>query len=154
MSATSSRRSSPTGDSCAGDGRRARALKRKSLTNRAQGAWRQPTTRPPGGPIEEACATLAKGNVDGIGYVVTQRDGFAALDLDHCRDPKSGDLEPWAGELIARADSYTEITPSGEGVRILGIANGVPDAHYQLPRGINGQTRRSLPQGHALHHPV
>ena len=35
--------------------------------------------------------------------------------------------------------SYTEITPSGEGVRILGIANGVPDAHYQLPRGTNGQ---------------
>jgi hypothetical protein len=88
---------------------------------------------------EEACATFSKGTVDGIGYVLTKRDGFGALDLDHCRDKASGALEPWASEFVARADSYTEITPSGEGVRILGVACGVPDAHYQLSRGPNGQ---------------
>ena len=87
----------------------------------------------------EASATFAKGNVDGLGYVLTKRDDFCALDLDHCRDATSGALELWASELVTRADSYTEITPSGEGVRILGIATGVPDAHFHLPRRANGQ---------------
>ena len=40
-------------------------------------------------------------------------------DLDRCRDPETGTIEPWAQEIIDEIRSYTEISPSGTGIRIL-----------------------------------
>jgi hypothetical protein len=40
------------------------------------------------------------------------------VDLDGCRDPHSGRIEPWAKAIIRRLNSYTEISPSGTGLRI------------------------------------
>lgn len=55
---------------------------------------------------------------DGIGFVLTDEDSFCGIDLDHCRDPDTGHLAPWAAEVVKRCNSYTEVTPSGAGVRI------------------------------------
>lgn len=55
---------------------------------------------------------------DGIGFDLTTHDHFCGIDLDHVRDPATGHLEPWAAEIVRACDSYTETTPSGEGVRI------------------------------------
>ena len=66
--------------------------------------------------------TIDDKKLDGIGYVLTQDDRHIAFDLDHCRDPKKGTLLPWARELLARLDTYTELTPSGEGARAIGTA--------------------------------
>src|SRR5262249_50058204 len=52
------------------------------------------------------------------GFVLTQADPFVGVDLDHCRDRETGAIEPWAEEIIALLWSYTEITPSGTGLRI------------------------------------
>lgn len=61
----------------------------------------------------------------GIGFALT--NGFHlptggrvySLDLDGCRDPQTGALESWAEDLRRRcANSYTEVTPSGCGIRI------------------------------------
>src|SRR5262245_52146540 len=57
------------------------------------------------------------GHVDGIGYVLTASDPFVAVDLDKC--VAAGMVEPWATEIIAQLASYTEISPSGHGIRIL-----------------------------------
>ena len=66
-----------------------------------------------------------------------QRDSLAALDLDHCMDA-NGAWSAWALDLVDEAQSYTEITPSSEGLRILGVVTGpLPDMHFQLPRGSN-----------------
>jgi putative DNA primase/helicase len=57
--------------------------------------------------------------LDGIGYVLTEGDQIVGFDLDHCRDPDTGELDLWAADLIHRLDSYSEVSPSGTGVRIL-----------------------------------
>ncbi|MGE3803822.1 MAG: hypothetical protein AB7K24_04005 [Gemmataceae bacterium] len=44
---------------------------------------------------------------------------LVGIDLDHCRDCDSGKIEPWAQAIIDQAGSYTEISPSGTGVRII-----------------------------------
>lgn len=52
---------------------------------------------------------------DGIGIRVS--GAFVGIDLDHCVE--DGNLLPWAKEITDRfADTYIEISPSGEGIRI------------------------------------
>src|SRR5262249_35233052 len=65
---------------------------------------------------------------------------IGALDLDDCfAGDWKGDwqLAPWAQKLVERAGSYCEVTPSGNGVRILGLADGgeVPALQRHMPVG-------------------
>lgn len=60
-----------------------------------------------------------KGTVDGVGFVFTKDDPYVGIDLDNCRDTKTGELENWAVEIINKIVSYTEISPSGTGIHIL-----------------------------------
>jgi AAA domain-containing protein len=74
-----------------------------------------------------ALATVQAGNADGISYILTGDDPFGAIDLDHCRSTITNSIDVWAQNYLqAAVHSYSEITPSGEGVRIWGIANGDP----------------------------
>ncbi len=54
----------------------------------------------------------------GVGIVFDESDPNAGVDLDNCRDPATGKIEPWAQEIIDALDSYAEISPSGTGVKI------------------------------------
>jgi primase-polymerase (primpol)-like protein len=57
---------------------------------------------------------------DGIGFVFSSADPFVGIDLDKCRDPESGELAPWAREMISRVpEGYIEVSPSGTGVHII-----------------------------------
>jgi putative DNA primase/helicase len=67
--------------------------------------------------FEEKCCQEGKGALDGIGLVL--RGDLAGLDLDHCRDRETGEIEPWAVEVVTLIDSYTEVSPSGTGLRII-----------------------------------
>jgi primase-polymerase (primpol)-like protein len=58
---------------------------------------------------------------DGIGIVVAD---VGAFDIDHCRDPATGEIHQWAREHVSKVGSYTEITVSGTGLRIIGTAAG------------------------------
>ena len=58
----------------------------------------------------------------GIGFVFTADDPFVGVDLDHCRDPETGEVEPWAQEIVDELDSYTEVSPSKTGLH--SIVNG------------------------------
>ncbi len=60
----------------------------------------------------------SNGEYDGIGFVVSKDDPFTGVDLDKCRDPETGTIDPWAKKIIERLNSYTEISPSGTGIRI------------------------------------
>ena len=55
----------------------------------------------------------------GIGFVLTGITDMVGLDLDHCVDPGTGTLTAWAQTIVDTAASYTEISPSGTGIRIL-----------------------------------
>jgi RecA-family ATPase len=68
---------------------------------------------------------------DGVGYMLMD-DTVAAFDIDNCRDPTTGAIHPWAQKLIDKSNSYVEITPSGNGLRIIGLGNG-PHLHRKLP---------------------
>lgn len=66
---------------------------------------------------------------DGIGFVFTKSDPFVGIDIDHC---KNGDaLLPFAEKLIASCDSYTELSPSGNGIHIIGKG--------KLPHSVRGR---------------
>jgi len=54
---------------------------------------------------------------DGIGFVFAEGDPFAGVDLDLCRDPATGDIEPWALETLAVLETYAEVSPSGTGIK-------------------------------------
>jgi hypothetical protein len=74
-----------------------------------------------------ALATVQAGYADGISYILTDNDPFGAIDLDHCRCTVTNSIDVWAQNYLqAAVNTYQEITPSGEGCRIWGIANGDP----------------------------
>jgi hypothetical protein len=50
---------------------------------------------------ETALATVKAGEAQGISYILTEQDPFAALDLDHCRDLKTSSLAEWAQQLLS-----------------------------------------------------
>jgi hypothetical protein len=72
-------------------------------------------------------AVKANRDLDGIGFCLLDTE-FAAFDLDDCRDPATGAIAPWAQDLVDRCASYTEVTISGTGLRIIGRALG-PKIH-------------------------
>ncbi len=86
-----------------------------------------------------ALAAVQAGHADGISYVLTETDPFAAIDLDHCRHSGLRSIDVWAQNFldVARA-TYAEVTPSGEGCRIWGLAgdNSAPvNRKYTLEDG-------------------
>lgn len=72
-----------------------------------------------------ALAAVQRGDADGISYVLTEADPFAAFDLDDCRHADTCSIDRWAQLFMQYAlTSYAEVTPSGTGVRIWGLAEG------------------------------
>jgi hypothetical protein len=71
-----------------------------------------------------AAETWAKKNRgDGVGIELSQLNGafdccLCGIDLDTCRDPKTGIFQDWAQEVIERFATYTEVSPSGTGAKL------------------------------------
>lgn len=71
-------------------------------------------------PFEQALKHTGEEHVDGVGLVMVE-DGFPPLigiDIDHCLNKETGEIDPEARAYIDVLDSYTEISPSGEGLRV------------------------------------
>jgi hypothetical protein len=64
----------------------------------------------------DAIARFDKGGYNGIGLVIGRP--FIAVDLDHCRDAETGNVEPWAVEFLKELNSYTELSQSGSGFHV------------------------------------
>lgn len=66
----------------------------------------------------------------GVGLVTTGPvdlgDGrtLFALDIDGCRHPQTGEIAAWAQDVVRTFNSYTEVTPSGSGLRVFGYVDG------------------------------
>jgi hypothetical protein len=89
---------------------------------RAQDPWRHASTQDPSswGSFAAAMGAVDAGEADGAGYVLRDDSTHIFLDLDNCRDPATGELSDWALRMVEDAGSYTEVTPSGRGLRIIG----------------------------------
>lgn len=68
-----------------------------------------------------------------MGFVFTRAADISGIDLDHCRDAGTGEIDAWAKTILDSVKSYSEISPSGEGVHI--ILKG------QLPAGVDGKRK-------------
>ncbi|MBM4415224.1 MAG: hypothetical protein FJ035_02990 [Chloroflexi bacterium] len=93
-----------------------RAKPTKQPLNPLSGTLASTTDAATWGTFAEA---LACPGTDGTGFVFTPHDSYVGVDLDGCRDPEAGTLEPWATEIVAQLRSYTEISPSGMGVHVI-----------------------------------
>jgi hypothetical protein len=71
----------------------------------------------------QSCAEL---RAAGIGVVLTEEAGITCLDLDAVLD-RDRHLDPRAAEIVRRADSWAEISPSGRGLHIF-VVGTVPTA--------------------------
>lgn len=105
----------------------------EELRNRAQWVlWRQvlrgnKNTKIPFA-VDGSCASTTNpttwsrfGRVRGsarVGFVFSALDPYVGIDIDNCVD-QNGDVAAWAQELVARFDSYTEVSPSGRGLHII-----------------------------------
>jgi KaiC/GvpD/RAD55 family RecA-like ATPase len=58
----------------------------------------------------------------GIGFVFAEGGGLCGIDLDGCRDPESGQVAAWAREIIKDFNTYSEVSPSGSGVKLFVVA--------------------------------
>jgi hypothetical protein len=106
-------------------------------TQRPDGSWQKPpyqamqparhaSTNDPSTwtDYDTALAAVQAGHANGLSYVLTKDDPFGAIDLDHCRD-KLCSIDVWAQNFMqAAVHTYQEVTPSGEGIRIWGLAAG------------------------------
>lgn len=70
--------------------------------------------------------------IEGIGFILTADLGLVGIDLDNCIDAE-GNIEAWAADIVRRVNSYTEISPSGAGIRIF--------AYGTLPEGVEGRKK-------------
>ncbi len=90
--------------------------------------------------LDEARKALESGIGDGIGFVFTRASGITGIDLDHCRDASTGEIDAWAEAYLNRLNSYSEISPSGEGIHIL--------VKGALPSGVDGKRKNFAGDGY------
>ena len=101
------------------------------------GHWRKPPLRADGqgaapsndarawAGCDAALAAYRHRQLDGIGFAVASDDPFFFVDVDDCRDPHTGAVDPWAERVLDRfRHTYQEVSPSGTGFKVLG--RGVP----------------------------
>ena len=78
--------------------------------------------------FDDAVAAVSDGTLDGVGITLGQQgdvaDRIVAVDLDHCIT--DDEIVAWAQRIIEQLDSYTERSPSGNGIRVLVFAESLP----------------------------
>jgi putative DNA primase/helicase len=82
----------------------------------------KPTIQPPGSPKDQATALeqrISNGHGGGIGYElgdVGSDTHLCGIDLDSCLD-QDRKIAPWASVIVAAVSTYSEISPSGRGLK-------------------------------------
>lgn len=75
------------------------------------------TTNPATWGTFDQARAYARGKRLGIGIVMYDGSGLVGVDIDHCLD-EAGNLAPDAQDAVNGLNSYTEVSPSGTGVRL------------------------------------
>jgi len=76
------------------------------------------------GSFKEAFAAYLdpENQLDGIGFVFSADDDFVGIDLDNCIGP-DGEILPWAQPYIEQLTTYGDLSPSGRGIKFIGIGS-------------------------------
>ena len=75
------------------------------------------------GTFEQAIFAKDMVGYEGVGIGIF--GNICAIDIDHCLDPETGAFSDMAAQIVKIMDSYTEFSPSGEGLRIIFYAPGL-----------------------------
>jgi len=105
------------------------------------------TTDPSTWAYFDAAVAAAQGDC-GIGVVVGGvAEDLVGGDIDGCRDPKTGEVEPWAMEWIKALGTYTEVSPSGTGVRFFAFGKWPSSKHKTPAKDSDGKPLPKHPSG-------
>lgn len=58
-------------------------------------------------------------DVEQKGFRLSKGGNRSVIDLDKVRDPETGEIDPWAEELVEELMTYTEVSPSGTGLHLV-----------------------------------
>ena len=94
------------------DGKRTKVPKR--ATGKGNAASDDPQTW---ATFEQALRRFERGDVDGVGFVLTAEDPYLVVDLDAALSA-TGDLASWARDVVDGLQSWTERSPSGRGLHV------------------------------------
>jgi putative DNA primase/helicase len=86
----------------------------------APGSNRRASSTDPSTWGTRAEAERGKASFDGVGIILAALDGarhLGGIDLDACISDE-GDVAAWARDIVELVDSYTEVSPSGHGLKI------------------------------------
>ena len=92
-------------------------------------------------------------HADGYGVVLNPIKGVGVLcgiDLDSCRDPNTSETTPWAQAVIDRFATYSEVSPSGTGVKLFFTV----DAATAVDMLFDGKTGRLFKRRGGIHPPA
>ncbi len=98
-------------------------------------------------------AQAFKADPDRLVFVFDRMNALVGIDLDHCRDPETGQIAPWAMAIIERFPNiYWEISLSGTGLHGIGRGTLPDDASGRHPKGIGifHHSRYFVMTGHVL----
>lgn len=86
------------------------------------------------GSFAKAEEAMKGDKFSGVGITLGDKGcGYTVIDLDGCMDD-FGLLEPWAQEIVDYMDSYTEVSPSFEGVKIW-VKGMIPPGEWASKQG-------------------
>jgi putative DNA primase/helicase len=85
------------------------------------------------GTFAQARERQRKDHLAGVGFVFSPNDPFAGIDFDKCRDPETGALNPEVRAMIGLLDSYSEVSPSGTGAKVI-IRAALPGSRNRTTR--------------------
>lgn len=71
--------------------------------------------------FERVRAAFQTGQYTGVGFVLSESNGIVGGDLDNC--VTEGAVDSWAEEIVNKVSTYTELTPSGNGLRFFARGN-------------------------------
>lgn len=75
--------------------------------------------------VLEVYQEAPEGRFDGIGVIIAPP--LVGIDLDHAID-ENGAMSPLAEEFLQQLDTYAEISPSGTGLHLIGLAPGMAES--------------------------
>ena len=116
-------------------------LRRGKIPYTLSGVAHLPKSPADCGTIEEALAAWKKHPelYDGIGIMIAPP--LVGIDLDHVIS-KEGELAPVAQDILGMVDTYTEKSPSGAGLHLLGLAPGMTvDTRKYLTGKLHGDVK-------------
>ncbi len=105
--------------------------------------------------FEEANQAYEAGGFDGVGLFL---DNLTCIDLDKVRNAVTGELKPFAEEIVQEVKGWTEVSTSGSGVHILATCNaeleGCSKAHDTCKVEIFRHSRFIALTGHRIENGV